>query len=426
MFSLQKEKPAIRNTLYILMALVLIVSVATVLFYGDRFLLGTYAKLNNDDVGYMYAAKVLLEEGTLVYKSYPDPTLFIMPGLPIILAFFMLIFGDYETTAAAFRLFQCVLQTAMIYFLFVIGRHLFNSKVALAACIIAAIYLPNYYTSGVILSESIFQFLFFLIICMTLWALNKPSTGRYIVIGILIALACYFKPQIVLFPLIIGITWLTRKYSWKKMILYTITIVMTVCVVMSPWWVRNYVDFGKFIPFTTSSGNPMLMGILPGGIPAEFYNKYPEYSPDVYDDSTETVGKIIGFNFETRPFESFKWYAFDKVLLSFEHDFYWMDLWGITQEPARVGHVILTLLGAAGLLLVWFRRKHDFTVLTLTLLYFIGVHIPFVAFSRYMYPIMFILTLTGAYLLVYLFELGSNLTSSRSKKSTGTGMKLGG
>ena len=31
-------------------------------------------------------------------------------------------------------------------------------------------------------------------------------------------------------------------------------------VIMSPWWIRNYLEYGEFIPLAASSGNPFLQG----------------------------------------------------------------------------------------------------------------------------------------------------------------------
>ncbi|MFE6798584.1 ArnT family glycosyltransferase [Paenibacillus chitinolyticus] len=415
MFTLKEENLKTKQILYVLMAIVLAVSAFTALYYGDAFLLGTYEKMDNDDVKYMYAAKVLLEEGTLVYKSYPNPTLFIMPGFPVMLAFFMWIFGDYENTAIAVRLFQCVLQAASIYLLFVIARHMFNSRVALIACIIAALYPPNYYTSGVILSEGIFQIIFLLLVCMTLYALKKPSVGKYIAIGAFLALCAYFKPQFILFPLIIGVTWLIRRVPFKKMVLYTATIVLTACLLLSPWWVRNYAHFGKFIPFTDSSGNPMLMGVLPGEPSPGFFKEYPQYSPDVYDDSTEKVGHIILYSLKTKPFETIKWYLFDKTILAFEQTFYWLDFWGMSYNFVLALHIILCVLGVAGFIAALIKRRGDILVAALTVAYVIAVHIPFVQFSRYMYPIIFIFTIFAAYLIAVPF---GSLSFRRSSSVT--------
>lgn len=396
-FSLKEEKRSIRMALYAIMAFVLVLSVGTVLYYGDQFLLGTYEKLNNDDVKYMYSAKILLEEGTLVYNSYPEPTLFIMPGMPFILSFFMLIFGDYEHTAIAFRLFQCLLQVLSIYLVFVIARYMFHSKAALIACMISALYLPHYFTSGVILSEGLFCFLFLCLICMSIAAHTNPSVGKYIGVGILVALLCYLKPQMFLFPLVLGTASFLRFRSWKRIFLYGLTIGITFCVLLSPWWIRNYVDFGKFTPFTDSAGNPLLQGLQPGEPSPEFYNQYPEFSSD--DSSIDKIKQIILFNLKTKPFQTIKWYTFDKIKDSFTHAFYWVDIWKVKDIAMDFLHIGLSLLGFLGLVIALIRRKANLLLPALVLVYYVGIHLPFVSFSRYMYPIMFIFIIMNAFLI---------------------------
>src|SRR3954467_6590710 len=96
MFTLRNTSRTTKLTLSIIMAFVFIISLGIVLYYGDHFLLGTYEKLNNDDVKYVNSAKILLNNHTLAYNSGKSPTAFIMPGVPLILAGTMLLFGQND------------------------------------------------------------------------------------------------------------------------------------------------------------------------------------------------------------------------------------------------------------------------------------------------------------------------------------------
>lgn len=51
-----------------------------------------------------------------------------------------------------------------------------------------------------------------------------------------------------------------KKVRFKEALKYTIIVIAVFSVVMSPWWIRNYVIFHRFIPFTMATGNPMDQG----------------------------------------------------------------------------------------------------------------------------------------------------------------------
>lgn len=70
------------------------------------------------------------------------------------------------------------------------------------------------------------------------------------------ALGCLFKPTIVAYPLVIFIVWINNRYKLKEMVRYASIVFGIFCILILPWWIRNYNDFKMFIPFTESSGNP--------------------------------------------------------------------------------------------------------------------------------------------------------------------------
>lgn len=89
------ERQTTANRLFGICALlVFLVASAIVIVYHDYFWLGDFVRLNNDDVKYVHSARILLNEGTLAYNSGDAPSTFIMPGVPLVLAGFMAIFGQ--------------------------------------------------------------------------------------------------------------------------------------------------------------------------------------------------------------------------------------------------------------------------------------------------------------------------------------------
>jgi 4-amino-4-deoxy-L-arabinose transferase-like glycosyltransferase len=143
MFSLSKEKTWIKLALLLMLVITLAMSLFAIFKYGNYFLLGSMDKMDNDDVKYVRSAITLLEKGMFTYHDVNTPTVFIMPGHPVLLAGIMQIFGTGDSGITAFRVFQALLQACCLYLIFLIGREVFNSKVALLACLIDALYISN-------------------------------------------------------------------------------------------------------------------------------------------------------------------------------------------------------------------------------------------------------------------------------------------
>jgi 4-amino-4-deoxy-L-arabinose transferase-like glycosyltransferase len=403
LFSLRSETPAVRRLVIIVMAAVLIVNVTVVLWLGDYFLLGSYEKRNNDDVKYVYAAQVLLEKHTLVYNSGGRPTDFIMPSIPVMLSGFML-FLDRDGAVMGFRLLQCLMQAASIYLIFVIARALLGTRTAVVAILLAAFYVPDLFAAGAILTESTFKLIFLLLVCSTIYALERRTAGAYLWVGVMLGLSCYIKPQTALFPICLFIIWLVRKYGWKDIVKFTAIVGVSSMLLLTPWWVRNYVNFHKFIPFTNSTGNPMLLGALieRGSPPKGFFEQYPEYANDrlfIGGDAWQkkAAQRLIAYGFQHYPLQYAYWFTVGKSVQLFEGPFYTRPIPGLPRPAIVALHLLYVFAGFAGIVLsLWKRRFKQLMPILLPFFYFWFIYLPFITFGRYGYPLMWLLTIFAA------------------------------
>ncbi|QHT62743.1 glycosyltransferase family 39 protein [Paenibacillus lycopersici] len=412
-----------RTFLWVLMSAVLLIHMAIVLWLGDHFLLGSYELRNNDDVKYVYSAQVLLEHGTLVYNSGMQPTNFIMPAIPVLLSGF-LSFLDRDAAVMGFRILQCFMQAASIYLVFILARETLGRRVAVAAALLDALYIPNLFASGAILTESTFKLLFLLLICSFLYAVRKRTAGAYVFAGIMLGLACYVKPQCALIPACLLVMWLIRRYSRAEIVKYTAIVGACSMLLLSPWWVRNYADFHEFIPFTKSTGNPMLLGALidRAAPPKGFFEQYPEYKNDSknlfagYDtEQKRTAKRLIAYGFKHQTLPYTYWFTVGKSLELFENPFYSRPVPGLPRPLINVLQVIFVLAGFAGIALALFRSgfKRVMPIL-LPFLYYWFIHLPFITFGRYGYPLMCLLAIFAAYLAVAVLE-ETDVLKSRAK-----------
>jgi hypothetical protein len=413
MFTLHNTSRITRITLFVTMAFVFILSLFIVLYYGDHFLLGTYEKLNNDDVKYVNSARILINEHVLAYNSGHNPSTFIMPGVPLILSGLMLLFGQQDGGVIAYRIVNVMIQTGSIYLLFCIGRYVFNTRVALIACVLSALYIPDYFSSGVVLSESWFKPILMLLICFTIVALDKKQLRYYFVVAVLLTFACYFKPQTILFSVVIAFIWLIQKFTWRQMITYTLLIAVTFCILLSPWWIRNYVTFGHWVTFTESAGNPLLQGAFINGNPpsAGFFKKYPQYTNKATlfqggdKNQVTTAKRILLYGLYYEPAAYLDWYLLKKPVALYKWPYYWKTIFGVSKAAMDKIQLYLAIIGALGIVVSLIRREGKTLLVLLSFVYFTIIYLPFVTFSRYGYPNVFILILFAAYLLYFVYQL---------------------
>lgn len=402
-----------RRFLWLLMAAVLLIHAVVVLWLGDHFLLGSYEKRDNDDVKYVYSAQVLVEHGTLVYNSGMQPTNFIMPAIPVLLSAFVSVL-DRDAAVMGFRLLQCLMQAASIYFIFILAREILGRRVAVAAVLLDALYVPNLFASGAILTESTFKLLFLLLICSFVYALKRRTAGAYVFAGVMLGLACYVKPQCALIPVCLLVIWLIRRYRWREMVAFTAIVGVCSMLLLSPWWIRNYVDFDAFIPFTKSTGNPMLLGALvKRAAPSKgFFAQYPEYKGDSknlfagYDtEQKRTAKRLIAYGFKHEPLKYGYWFTVGKSEQLFENPFYSRPVPGLPRPAINVVHWLYVLTGFAGIVLLAVKRRTMAALpILLPFLYYWFIHLPFITFGRYGYPLVCLLVIFAAYAVVAALE----------------------
>ncbi|MGF7046487.1 4-amino-4-deoxy-L-arabinose transferase-like glycosyltransferase [Paenibacillus sp. DS2015] len=415
-----KEANTIRFLLIVSSA-VFLISMIVVLVHGDRLLLGDPLKLNNDDVKYIHSARVLINESTLAYNSGNEPSTFIMPGLPIALSGFMAIFGEQYSGVTAFRIFQAFLQALCIFPVYYIARYTFNHRAAIITSLLAAAYLPDYFTSGSILTESIFRFIVLILLCVMITALHTKKMGWYIGVGLLTASAAYFKPQASLFPCMMLILWLVHRYSFKEIVRFTLTIIGAYIVLLVPWWIRNYITFGHFILFTSSAGSPFLLGTRIQYQPpsAGFFAAFPQYEPNTIfiGSDREAVTKgldILKYGLVHEPLRYIHHYTIGRLHSLYMVPFYLHDIFSIKKNIVSNMQIMIVLGGLIGMFWACIRKTGKTLLpVLLTVFYFTAVQLPFVAMSRYGYPMAMFFLLFASYMI---YEVISVFQTEKTNK----------
>ncbi len=356
--------------------------------------------LASDDLNYVKSAAVLIKNGVLTYANSNEPSVFVMPLYPYFLAGIFKIWGTGFTGLQAIRIIQALISCTTILTAYLTAKHLFNSKTAIITAFIVAFYPPNIITTGYILTETLFTAVLMLLIYLSLKFSASPRYISFILLGVIWTAATLIRPTIGLYPLLLFL-YMLIYYKHKFFKLFKLGIVMLIpfLIIMTPWWVRNYNEFGRFIPLTASTGNPTLQGTY------IFYEQKPGetdyYEPgknalETNEIETELAKKRIKEGFKNNFFSYLGWYTIGKTAYMWGSPFYWQVYLGIPKILVIVIHALL-LFGIICIFTLFRKNFSRYMLPASTLLYFNIVHCLSMAFDRYAFPLMPIVSIFAAY-----------------------------
>jgi 4-amino-4-deoxy-L-arabinose transferase-like glycosyltransferase len=209
-----------------------------------------YAIANGQGFSWPQTWRAVGPGGRLTKRDHPEPTTWEAPIYPLIIGAAFWTFGSYSAEAAvALELFQVFLSLLGCYLLFRLGKQLFNAPAGLLAAFILAIY-PTAIHFSVQKTEysMLLVFLSLLLMHQTLRLSQQPSIGKSLALGAIAGLATLVNPVILAFyPF--GLAWFLARSrdGWQKSMKYAVAIVACCAALMTPWLVRNYLVFDRFV-----------------------------------------------------------------------------------------------------------------------------------------------------------------------------------
>ncbi len=379
-----------RLLLFILVA-ALILRLFVLFTEGDRMFLGT------DDDNYRESAEILLHQGILTYAGWHEPTVFIMPGYPIVLAAVFAAVGSTSWLAA--RLIQVGVSLVALWFAVKLGTRLGGRWVGIVSGALLAVYPPNLTSPSFLLTETIFTCLLLMTLYYFARAEETGGVGWFALTGLVLGLSVYFRPTSGLLPFVFGVYLLFRGYSWEKAVFRVGIMGAVVVICLSPWIVRNYLIYREFIPFTVSGGNPFLRGTYING---NINEKFPwiEGNRILSDKAQMEYGKkrlVEGFRTNFRGY--LYWYTVGKFVDFWGGPFYYKELTYLPAYWVNLFHRVLLLAGTGGLLLGLWRRKPLALLFLLVSGYFTFLHLVYLTGPRYSYPVVQLAVILAAYLI---------------------------
>jgi hypothetical protein len=365
------------------------------------------------------------------------------PGYPILLAPVIRFIGDGYAAIMVARAEAALFGTLAVLMVWWLTRLLFDDRTALLAAALAAFYPGAIVLSFLLLSEAPFCPLMLLQLVLWILAWHSPSPGRRAFFGISAGLAggaaTLMRPSWLLFTPLAAVMQLVmrthegdggdcRKESsqdgknlsrqpppslWlskRREFVLACWILLGLGVMMSPWWIRNALVIGRFVPTTLQTGASLYDGLNPlatGSSNMDFVTRFQAEEQQRMELSPGEGAESLELRLDRRlRDESLAWVRANPGQAVQLAGIKFLRMWNVWPNEARFSSwpVRLAVLFTYTPLLIFaiiggwrtFRRGWPYRLCWLPAGYLTLLHIIFVSSLRYREPAMLALLALAA------------------------------
>lgn len=223
-----------------------------------------------DAYSYTMTAQRLVVDGVYAFSAEPpgvpiEPNAVVTPGWPLVLAGIYGVAGwegDAQATAEAARplllfvMFLCSLSTVAA--VAASARALGGPGLGLAAGLVAALYPPLSWAGTVVLAENLGASLFMWQIYAAIKLSDvkaKRGTRELLLFGALCAATLLVRPNLALWMLALAAYVLVRRIEPPRRFVRLLGVALVgFALLIVPWWARNIISVGAFIPVKSNYG----------------------------------------------------------------------------------------------------------------------------------------------------------------------------
>lgn len=171
-----------------------------------------------------------------------------------------LLFATFGHRFDVVRLADVAYGTLSLVLLFLIGRRMFNRRVAVVATAGLALWPQSILLTGALMTETLFLMLELLLVWLCLRAADRPTLARFAAAGLCAGAATLTRPNLLSFLPMLPFWSLLVFRGDRRTLARSLAVPAVAAAVIAPWTYRNYVVFHKFIPVSTLSGVNFLYG----------------------------------------------------------------------------------------------------------------------------------------------------------------------
>lgn len=383
-----------------IVAIAFLIRALTIFYYGP------HVSLHSDDMGYWQSALWLLQTGVYSYYAPYVPTIHMMPGITYLLVLIIKLFGTGSTALYAGKLVMSIIGAAGVIAVYLIGTRVWSPWVGAIGALILAFYLPSIETDTLFLTEPPFMTAFLYMLYFIIRASQEHKASMVYLATVMYVICIYFRPTVALYPVVILLYLLMCRYPLRALLRQAAGAAAIVVVLLSPWWIRNFRLYHKFVPFTDGTGNPLLLGTYQGrGYPGpslqsvlnQIVEEHPWLSPVNYHADQfvkyqqQAAEERIRLWHEQNPGAFWDSYLHLKPFLFWSDPYYPLTLFKVHLgfvEGMQVTLVIAGLVGLGIALLLLRGSRRETAFFALTLLYFTALYAIFFVYGRYNEPFM--------------------------------------
>jgi len=322
------------------------------------------------------------------------------PGYPLFLSAIFLSFGINNLPV---QIIQAIIGSLTCIIWYLIGKELNNPKGGIITALLISFYLPLIRYCELLLSETLFIFLLSLAFFGILRSLKQSSFLLNITIGILLSISMLVRPIIALFLLFVLIFVSLVSFEKKANRIKDVAVIaFSIIIVVSPWTIRNYVVFKKFVPLTTNGGINFYIGNNSNATGTYYI---PENWSKTFYGLSETERNQKGYE-EGSKFIRQNPYRFLKLFVKKELLF-WSYPIGIRNvlNFSLPLYLVISFGGLVGMILS-LRQWRKFFLLYAFICYYLLMHGIFFTAQRFRLPVMPVLALFAGITINHLLDVG--------------------
>ncbi|PWK13019.1 ArnT family glycosyltransferase [Tumebacillus permanentifrigoris] len=372
-----------------IVAAILALAFAVRLYYMKAFV---QPALSGDAANYVAMVKRWVATG--IYSFWGGgPDAYVTPGYPTFLAFFFRWFdGSSHDPLIWVYGAQIMLSTLTVFGLYLIGRRVCNSYAGYLAGLAYALYPTAIWASALILTETLYIFLFTGYVYLFLVGMDRESRKWTAAAGFVLGLTVLVRPAVAPLAIMPLIYWLLVRRV-QGPIKLTIWHLAPFVIVMLPWWIRNTISLGHFVALATQTGNPFLAGTDP------YFTEGERLFKNLQGVDQQALGwQRIREGLATHPSTWIMWFTVGKLRVLFN------DLWVVPHgryfDMWQHLHQWGVYLGFSSLLL--YVKNVKIRPLLLFVLIPTALQLMFLPLTRYGFVMMPLLMVLAAVVIVYL------------------------
>jgi 4-amino-4-deoxy-L-arabinose transferase-like glycosyltransferase len=236
------------------------VRVAFVLIRQSKVVLTT-----GDAYWYHYQAKLVSEGRGFLnpFSFYKDAV--IAPGADHPPGFILFLAGADKLgidSPQGQRYLMCLVGTATIGVVALLGRRVVGPRVGLIAAALAALY-PNFWINdGMLMVETLFMLAIAVSLYFAYGLLHEGGRGQVVGLTIGLTVAALVRPEtLVLYPTLVVVLLLARREQpWRERLIRLGLAALVPLIAFAPWAAYNQTRFDHSVPVSTGAGQTLAVG----------------------------------------------------------------------------------------------------------------------------------------------------------------------